>query len=136
LKRTLASVKRFSMQVGHHASLFCTPLTISLAEYIGFRRQFVQRLEGPPPAFFLFDALTAAILSPDEEDMVIVEERDRLVLGMIGGASAVSVGGLCRNFTAAKLVEVVAFLSSMIEMTLSQRRMKPCGPKEELGFVP
>jgi hypothetical protein len=60
------------------------------------------------------------MLSPDEEDMIAVKDRDRFVLGVIGGASAGSVGGLCRNFTTAKLIEVVAFLSSMIEMTLSQ----------------
>jgi hypothetical protein len=80
LQRTLASSKRCAMQVGHHGSRFCTPLTFSLAVYIGFCRQFVQRLEGPPPAFFLFDSFTASMLSPEDEedvedveDMVIVE---------------------------------------------------------------
>jgi hypothetical protein len=68
------------MQVGHHASRFSTPLPLSFANYAGFWRQLVQRLEGPPPAFFLFDSFTASMFSPEDEedvedvdDMVIVE---------------------------------------------------------------
>ena len=84
------------------------------------------------PAFFLFESSTAFILRPKEEDvygrsdMIAVEyeavERVGIEYGwwVESSVGAVSVGGLCRNFATAKSIEVVAFLSSMIEITLSQ----------------